>query len=90
MLGALSSVGTGICSVDVREVGVTADIDLEEEGGDLMDPSPGGIMEKSHLFLLGPKNPGSWCRGRGDGDEDSVRKEQVKGKMCGFQCICSE
>lgn len=33
--GALSSVGAGACSVDVREVRVIAGIDLEEEGGDL-------------------------------------------------------
>lgn len=32
--GALSSVGAGACSVDVREVRVITGVDLEEEGGD--------------------------------------------------------
>lgn len=55
--GALSSVGAGACSVDVREVRVIAGIDLEEEGGDPQGPQPCknyGVWLLVHLLRMTP------------------------------------
>lgn len=52
--GALSPVGAGACSVDVRELRVIAGIDLEEEGGDPQGPQPW----ENDVSAPAPNDPG--------------------------------